>query len=396
MCIGLDAVRLHRLGFHGEGMAIGHLDSGIDANHPAIEHADITFRYIEKDGLSGEAADPFDRSGHGTTTACLIAGAHGPSAFTGVVPRARLYSAGVIEQGQIISRIVMGLDWVLDQPISVLNMSLGIPRDTPIFRTLIRACVQRDILVVLPSGNKGAGNAYCPGNYPEALTVGAIGADGRVPKFSGSSYDVESGDCIKPEIVAPGVGIKIPDKTGLQQHQNGSSLASAYVSGIALALRQAVPEAPAEAVAEALTQTCQPLQSDQTHRSRYGALSPIAALEYLRDQDCQTPPDRPGKFSHKRYVDPRLLDRLEDVTSEHPLDVVVEFCEQRACAQEIESLQSKYQASDGFKFKAIKHAPMLILRAPANAIRDLMSHPDMRLASAGDVDKLEFLQPIGQ
>src|SRR5699024_3256579 len=107
----------------------------------------------------------------------------------------------------------------------------------------------------------GPGSVVAPGNYPEAFTVGATDSDDVLADFSlrGSSPYNE----IKPDISAPGVGIRsaIPgDGYGIM---SGTSMASPAVSGIAALLRQVNANIQVNDMEEILTRTATEKTDDE-------------------------------------------------------------------------------------------------------------------------------------
>lgn len=231
-------------------------------------------------------ADPFpkDSSGHGSATAGIMAGRPTADWAGGLCPSARLYSASVIEEGSRLIRILLGLHWLLNHPVQVVNISVGVQKWNPILRPLIHALRQKDVLVVGVIGNDGAGCFRSPGAYPEVLCVGSTGADGKVSKFSGSRNLADT-ECLKPDLVACGEGWRSAKKGGGYKIYSGTSFATAFVSATAALLRQAAPGASAGQIAQAMIQTALPLAASQKHRSKSGCIQPLQALDLLRSKD---------------------------------------------------------------------------------------------------------------
>ncbi len=240
-------------GLSGKDVLVGHLDTGIDGEHPmfdgAIERAAVFDHY----GRERRAAKPpTDSDEHGTHTAGTIAGRACKKVRAGVAPGARLLTAEVIEGGDSIARTLGGLNWVLLHGARVLSLSLGWPGYTDSFLLIVDALRANECLPVIAAGNEGMGATRSPGNYAQALSVGAIGPNGRVPEFSGSEVMNREQDCVVPDIVAPGVDIWSAAPGGGFQTMQGTSMATPHIAGLAALLMEAVPAASIDQVESAI------------------------------------------------------------------------------------------------------------------------------------------------
>ncbi|MCC6234164.1 MAG: S8 family serine peptidase, partial [Verrucomicrobiales bacterium] len=181
----LEAHRLWKSGLDGTGVLVGHLDTGVDGRHPALRAAIAEFAEFDP---MGNLVDPspaaFDSQDHGTHTAATIAGrpvlVDGKLRHVGVAPGALLASALVIEGGDVIARVLGGMDWAVGKGVRVLSMSLGIRGFWSDFESVTQTLRDRGVLPVFAVGNEGAGTSRSPGNYAEALSVGAMDRAGRV------------------------------------------------------------------------------------------------------------------------------------------------------------------------------------------------------------------------
>jgi subtilisin family serine protease len=87
----LENPHLWGQGLTGKGIRVGHLDTGVDGTHPALEGAVTKFAEIDRTGRErpGVAAwDSDDRDRHGTHTAATIAGREVAKKHIGVAPGA--------------------------------------------------------------------------------------------------------------------------------------------------------------------------------------------------------------------------------------------------------------------------------------------------------------------
>ncbi len=168
-------------GLTGEGVLVGHLDTGADGGHPALKRAIAAFAELDGFGrLVEPAPKPYDTDDHGTHTAATIAGRAVRGMAVGVAPEARLASAIVIEGGETVARVLGGLDWAVGQGVRIISMSLGLRGWWEDFVPIVRLLRERNVLPVFAVGNEGPGTSRSPGNYPDALSVGATSEDGTV------------------------------------------------------------------------------------------------------------------------------------------------------------------------------------------------------------------------
>jgi hypothetical protein len=254
---------------------IGHLDTGVTTKVPGLKGRIDQYIVIDSNGISLPQPKSPVYASHGTHTAGIICG-NPEQGIPGVAPEARLCTVGVSPRGKTILKLLAGMDALLDFDIRIACMTIGIPGETPVFWPFIQAFLQKGILPILPIGNGGVGTGYSPGCYPGTLSVGAIDERGKVAKFSGS---YGQGNSLKPELMAPGVNILSANPNGLTQHKSGTSMACAYVAGVAARLLQARPEATASELRHALISTTIP--STESYRSRYGIVQLEAALEAI-------------------------------------------------------------------------------------------------------------------
>lgn len=237
------------LGCTGTGIKVAVLDSGIDANHPAL----IKKVIASESTVSYEGVDiPGD---HGTHVAGIIASQDG--LFRGVAPDSELINIKVLdsEGGGRPDFVVKGIRKAIEFGADVINLSLGwnhYPHN--IYGghgwqcsdgqcVLCRAVDQASALgvVVVAAGNSNTLSRQvsadtdlgCPGNARSVITVGAVDKAAKLANFS--STGSSSYGWSKPDLCAPGISITscITVTHGLWGKKNGTSMAAPHVSGIA-------------------------------------------------------------------------------------------------------------------------------------------------------------------
>ncbi|WP_371604327.1 S8 family serine peptidase [Streptomyces sp. NBC_01220] len=215
-----------------------------------------------------------DLLGHGTHVAGTVAGTGAASdgRYRGIAPGAKLLNGKVLSdsgQGQE-SWIIAGMEWAVANGADIVNMSLGgSPTDgsDPLSQAVDRLAKEHDTLFVISAGNSGPyGAVGSPGAADSALTVGAVDKNDDMASFSSRGLRLKD-YAVKPNIVAPGVGIVAPRAGGTSMAGNaqviddyymgasGTSMATPVVAGAAALLAQARPGLRGEHLKNALTST---------------------------------------------------------------------------------------------------------------------------------------------
>ena len=275
----------HRSGITGEGVWVGVLDTGCDADHLELRDKRIPFRYVPLQPLQLPARDTrgFDVDGHGTHVCGILAGRH-----VGVAPGAALLVASVIESETrltSLSRTVFGLNWLLSELMAAANqgkpaivsMSLGLPpahitrgeMQTVLLglQQILSTFLARGILPIVAIGNEGPGTPCAPGYFPETLSVGAVDFQHEPAGFSGGGTSPLDGET-QPNIAGYGVGILSSSERDMNNRScytrmDGTSMATPYVAGIAALYASADATLSGEGLRQHLLNTALPLQAPQ-------------------------------------------------------------------------------------------------------------------------------------
>ncbi|GAA1569998.1 hypothetical protein GCM10009789_24450 [Kribbella sancticallisti] len=238
-------------GLDGRGVKVAVLDTGVDADHPALAGK------VSTQANFTDGAGPADGNGHGTHVSSLIvgSGAGSDGARQGVAPAAELISGKVLADdgfGQE-SWVIAGMEWAAAQDADVVNLSLSSAPsrgDDPVAVALDELTADTGTLFVAAAGNRGGfgSNPYTigsPGVAASALTVGAVDAADRQAGFSSEGPTLGSYR-LKPDVVAPGVnilGAKAGARDGnLYVAMSGTSQATPIVAGAAALLLQQNPD----------------------------------------------------------------------------------------------------------------------------------------------------------
>jgi subtilisin len=294
----LEVPTLWKSGLTGNAVVVAHLDTGADGRHPALRGAFAAF--AEFDALGAEvtpAPRPHDTGEHGTHTAATVAGRPVGGFSMGVAPGAKLATAIVIEGGNVVARVLAGLDWALAHQAKVLTMSLGLPGWWDDFVPIIRILRARGVLPVIAVGNEGPGTSRSPGNYSEALSVGAVTSKLAVADFSSSQHFDRAADPIVPDLVAPGVDIISAVPGNRYKSMSGTSMATPHVAGLAALLFEAKPGATIDEVERAILKSCALAGGMTSERGGHGVPNAPRALAALMGPTIvarrRTVPSRP-------------------------------------------------------------------------------------------------------
>lgn len=294
---------LWSLGYRGEGVTVAILDSGLNRDHPDLVER---WRGLPGDWFDpyGECLSPCDSSSyHGTGVAGVVAGGSTGGSAIGMAPAASLIAAKIFRADGTAntSYIVQALQWVLEpggnpaNAPAIVNNSWGFDAVDECSRPLalsnaIKALKAAGIAVIASAGNSGgaAGEYFTsisPANYPEILAVGATDDLDQVPYFSSRGPSACPGDDSFPDLVAPGVSIRVAAATeGSHRYliRSGTSFAAPHLAGAMALLIQAEPDISLEILEEVLKYSAIDLGvAGVDDDSGYGLLDVKAAFDLL-------------------------------------------------------------------------------------------------------------------
>ncbi|MFT4625306.1 MAG: serine protease, partial [Myxococcota bacterium] len=269
----------------GEGVIVAVIDTGV-----SIDGEDAPVNYIAGYDYVDNDWNPADENGHGTHVAGTIAQATDNGiGVAGVAPDASIMAIRVLDRFGSGSAYwsAKAIIFAADNGADVVNLSLGSRSSTAAERDAVEYAADRDVIVVAASGNSGRNVVEYPAAYPDAIAVGAVGANSAVVGYSNGGTDLD--------LVAPG-GDMNRDRNGdgyydgiLQEtfasrgrgmayeFFEGTSMATPHVAAVA-ALLIAEGADPRD-VRDILTDTAVDLESAGWNtRSGFGLIDPVAAL----------------------------------------------------------------------------------------------------------------------
>jgi subtilisin family serine protease len=160
-------------------------------------------------------------------------------------------------------------------------MSLGFRGWMGDFEPLTSRLRTLGVLPVFAVGNEGPGTSRSPGNYWQALSVGAIDRSCAVADFSSSQRFKRAKDPVVPDLVAPGVGVVSARPGGGYQVMDGTSMATPHVAGLAALLWQAKPAATVDEIERAIFASCRLARGMDAARANRGVPHGRRALDAL-------------------------------------------------------------------------------------------------------------------
>ncbi|WP_436344148.1 S8 family serine peptidase [Natronorubrum sp. FCH18a] len=276
----------------GDGVRVAVLDTGIDADHPALDlytedPSDPTYpggwAEFDATGERVEGSTPYDSGTHGTHVSGTVAGNAASGTQIGVAPDAELLH-GLVLNGTSgsFAQIVAGMEWALEEDAHVISMSLGTSGTHGQLIGPVRNAVDSGAIVVAAIGNDGEETSNTPGNVYEAISAGAVHANGNAASFSGGETIDRSewthapetwpSSYVVPSVVAHGVAVFSAVPGGGYRAMPGTSMATPHVSGTVALMLSAEPDAAPEEISTALYETAwKPDGEDEaTMDARYG------------------------------------------------------------------------------------------------------------------------------
>lgn len=249
----------NELKIDGTGIVVGHLDTGIAAEHPLLVGKTLKF----KDFTPAKKEAAYDDQGHGTHTA----GSIGANSGVGVAPGVKFIVGKVFDKsgGAEDAWLLEAMQWIMDpdgnpetnDAPKLVSNSWGSDDTTDRnFWNAVQAWVDAGMVPVFAAGNNGpSGKVGTPGNFPHSWAVAATTNKDSLAYFSSVGPTVWDGVTLtKPDIAAPGQGVISCSTSGGLVSNSGTSMACPHVAGLVALMLQANPNLKIEqvrAIAEA-------------------------------------------------------------------------------------------------------------------------------------------------
>jgi subtilisin family serine protease len=220
-------------GSTGEGARVAVVDSGIDADHPAlggcVDVDDCVALHLDEDGTTvvEERGPHGDLFGHGTACAGII---------HALAPRARITSVRVLGTDLTGRAAVFlrGLAWAIEQKFDVINLSLGTSKRDwalPFYELCDEAYFQSSFVVT------AANNVLRP-SFPSMF--GAVAS--VACNLSNDPLRFHYNPDPPTEFLARGIDVEVPWLDHGWISSTGNSYAAPHIAGFATLIRAKHPQ----------------------------------------------------------------------------------------------------------------------------------------------------------
>ncbi len=205
-------------GSTGKGVKVAVIDSGIDADHPAVDGVQGFVALSEgPDGIAYDDAPHGDVYGHGTACAGII---------RALAPDCELHSVRVLGAGLTGRGIVFaaGLRWAIENGMDICNLSLGSTKQEffAVLHELADMAYFRHIPLVVAANNMPA--ASFPSTYAAVISVAAHDVPDPERVYYNPAPPVEFG--------AHGIDVRVAWERGSYITATGNSFATPHIAGI--------------------------------------------------------------------------------------------------------------------------------------------------------------------
>ncbi|MDQ1057386.1 thermitase [Arthrobacter globiformis] len=270
----------------GSGIKVAIVDTGV-----AIDHEDISQKVVARANFSDSKIvnpEDYDKYGHGTHVAGIVAAEHNSTGVAGVCPGCSILDAKVLNDSGSgsSSAIANGINWAVEKGAKVINMSLGQRVSSRVLEAAVNNAWNKGVVLVAAAGNAGTQAKIYPGAYPNVISVAAT--DNRDNKASFSTY----GKWV--DVAAPGVDVYStfpihPFVLGTQNGRStgydiasGTSMASPIVAGAAALAWSSHADATNTSVRANIESTADPIPGTGTNWA-YGRVNACRAV----GSDCK-------------------------------------------------------------------------------------------------------------
>lgn len=241
---------------------------------------------------------------HGTHVAGIIAGVvDNGKGIAGVTKNCRLVilKALAADGEGDISTITEAISTAAQTPgVKVINCSWGGPVASTVLREVVNAAVSKGIVIVAAAGNDGTSLKYAPAGYENVIGVTATDIYDK-PCYDFTNYNPPGH--IYYEIGAPGRFIYSTMKNDTYGYLSGTSMSTAFVSGVcALLLSQDSSLSPSE-VKSILENTADPIVDEAS--SKDIGKGRVNAYKALLQVSRTTPPPVEEEVKAVAYVGKR-------------------------------------------------------------------------------------------
>jgi serine protease AprX len=316
------------LGYTGKGVIVAVLDTGVNYDHNDIKSNMWIHPNYPKHGYNfiSNNNETMDDEGHGTHCAGTVAGTGASGTQTGIAPDATIMAVKVLggSGGGGQQALIDGIQFAVNNGADIISMSLGFDgggsmAQRKVFRDVLKNVLESGVIASVAAGNDGdkldefpiPNNVGLPGTCPPpwlhpdqtirggltaVVCVGATNRNDGVAYFSSpgpvtwqgvSSYDDyqynPGSGLIRPDIGAPGVGIKSLDNATNNGYKisDGTSMATPCVAGVMALMLSKNPNLSPAQICEIIEVTADPLSPTKNNYSGSGRVNALAAIQMV-------------------------------------------------------------------------------------------------------------------
>lgn len=203
---------------------VGMIDSAVNPDHLALRDSTV----VNADFVSNDGVRP---TGHGTAVASLIAKSAGDEG--------KIYSASVFFQtgnyapGATTESLVAALDWLAEERVHVINMSLAGPGNALLERAIAAMADHAPVIVAAVGNNGPSGEPLYPAAYDDVIGITAVDREQRIFRYANRGEHVD--------FAALGVNVKVADSGGSWRMESGTSMASPHVAVVVARMQRTGP-----------------------------------------------------------------------------------------------------------------------------------------------------------
>ncbi len=269
----VNAPKVWKLGFHGEGMVVAGADTGVQWDHPALKSHyrgwdghQVDHDYNWHDASPEHSPTPVDPNSHGTFTVSEMVGYDGGNNVLGVAPGAQWMACRNMDPNGtgsptsysecfqfLIAPYPVGGDPNQGDPTkapdSINNSWICPPSEgcsTNTLLSIVNAVRAAGIFPAMAAGNDGPNCSTVdtpPAIYQASVSVGATDITNQIASFSSRGpVTADGSNRLKPELSAPGDNIRgaVPGDQ-YSGGWSGTSMAAPHVAGGVALIWQAKP-----------------------------------------------------------------------------------------------------------------------------------------------------------
>lgn len=237
----------------GAPVTMGIVDTGLNIDHEVLAGAEIDLTRIAPEDYSPSEAI------HGTAVAAILVG-DPESRVPGLLPGLPLVAVDAFHKSAGDERadaftLVRAVDYLADNGVQVINLSLAGPPNTVLEDTLLQLTHERRIPVIAAVGNDGPrADAAYPAAYDNVIAVTAVDRNGTVYRRAIRGTHVE--------LAAQGVEVWTAASVEGARWKTGTSFAAPYATAAAVLWLQHDPTLTPEEIRMRLTASARDLGAE--------------------------------------------------------------------------------------------------------------------------------------